>query len=103
MEKEKNENYFCKICGKTLKIKDELLFCSKCQIFIGKPETYKKSFAPNSPEVSVDTKSDSDLSVMVSIYITMILVVGVSIISYIGFHSGILFGELLCQSLQCIQ
>ena len=103
---ETEEKYFCRICGNILEIKSELLYCATCNIFMGKQETYKKSFdsglLKDNITSTVNNKTDSELSTMVSIYITMILVIAVGIILYIGFSSGMLLGKIICQNLQCM-
>jgi len=43
----KKEEYWCKVCNENLEIKDGLLFCSRCNIFMGKKSTFKSAFDPD--------------------------------------------------------
>lgn len=75
---------------------------------MGNPKTYQKAFDPvvsksnlTLPKQLTD-KAKRDLSVLASVYIAVIFAVGISIILYIGFNSGMLLGKIICENLTCI-
>jgi len=39
---------YCPLCGKQLDLKNDLLFCPSCNIYIGRPDTFHISFGPSS-------------------------------------------------------
>ena len=109
MEKklQQNKKYLCKICNNVLKIKNELLFCDVCNIFIGKPETYQSLSDYNALRGHITYKTNQDkneknFSVMISVYLFFVITIGVGLVLYIGFSSGFLLGEIMCQNLRCI-
>ncbi len=89
-------DFFCRVCSRQLIIKNNLLFCESCNIFVGRPETYQKAFNPTllkdrAPHRAVSrsvSKKEED-SVLFFIYFFIVFFVGIFVLVYFGAIFGI--------------
>jgi hypothetical protein len=88
-----NKKIYCPLCREQLIMKNEILFCSSCNIYIGKPETFYVSFGANSHYFHQDheflykNKEEETIShVFFSYIIIFITIVGILFLSLEYFY-----------------
>jgi len=80
------QEYFCKVCGVKLEMKNGLLFCHHCNIYMGKPETFSISYDTNELNTNVilsgSTNENKSNSVFYAVYAFASIAVGIGIVLY---------------------
>jgi|GEM_PF-5866248 len=88
-----NKNRHCPLCRELLVLKNDVLFCPSCNIYIGRPESFHISFGPNSHyfhqkfELNHSREKEETVShVFLSYIIIFIIIVGVLFVSMEYFY-----------------